>query len=260
MFRASLFSTVLILLFSSCQNSYNNFETILPSPDSKKHLYFNLNEGEPYYLLYFEDHILVDWSKLGFLIDDTIKLNEGLLKKNIETRTSSFSEEYALPKGIELDLATFNEMTITLDKQDYPGIQVSLVMRIYDNAVVFKYNLNFKGGNRTVQEITELDFYKNLFREVEIEKITINEISKIELPIEEVDTLFLPTTFISNESYKLEYLESVSPDYPKMKLLKRTPDKAEFQMKYADDSVEKINVKTGFETPWRIVYITAYNE
>lgn len=258
MFKALLFSTLLILLFSSCQNLNDNFETILPSPDSKKHLYFNLNEGEPYYLLYFEDHIFVDWSMLGFIMDDTIKFNEGLVVNNVVTSTSTQAKEGLFP-GVKANLDSFNEMKITLTKENTPDIQLLVVMRIYDNAVAFKYKFNFTGDKRAIKETTELDFYANLFEKIDTTHTILQNDSIVELSVDDVDTLFLPATFISNESHTLEYLESISQDYPAMKLLKRTPGKAEFQMKYADDSVEKISVKAGFETPWRIIYISDNN-
>lgn len=256
MHKALLFCIVLIILISSCQKSNNNFETILPSPDSKKHLYFNLNEGEPYYLVYFEDHILVDWSMLGFVIDDTIHFNENLLVDNVVTRTSSQDKEGLFP-GIKTNLGSFNEMSITLYKENTQDLKLMVVMRIYDNAIAFKYKFNFAGNDRSIKETTEIDFYNNLFEKVEITHTFINKDSIVKHTIDEVDTLLLPASFISEESYKLEYLESAAQDYPAMKLLKRTPDKAEFQMKYSDDAMDKISVKSGFETPWRIIYITA---
>lgn len=248
-------SILLVLFFSSCHNSKSNFETILPSPDSKKHLYFNLNDGEPYYLLYYEDQILVDWSMLGFIIDDTIKFGEGLQVEDAIYRTSTHTEEDLFPDSVE-DLDTFNEMTIFLDKANCPNIKLFITLRLYNNAIAFKYIFNQLGAEKKVTEITELDLYENYFKEVNIRDTIPNELYSSELSIGEVDTLNLPAVFISEKDFKIDYLESIVQDYPSMKLVRRNPDKAEFQMKYADDNIQKVSIEEGFETPWRIIYIS----
>ena len=255
MIRVLLLSMLLVLFFSSCRNSNSNFETILPSPDSKKHLYFNLNDGEPYYLLYYKNQILIDWSMLGFIVDDTINFNEGLLFDNVVSRTSVHSDSDLFPE-IEANLETFNEMTVYLNKVDLKDIQLSIVLRIYNNAVAFKYIFNHLKKNRLAKEMTELDLYNNFFKKVEIRHTMQNEIGISELPVEDIDTLIMPATFVSKDTFKIDYLESLSQDYPRMKLVRRTSDKAEFQMRYTDGYVQNIKIKSGFETPWRIIFIT----
>lgn len=255
MIRVSILSILLVLFFSSCRNSNKNFEKILPSPDSKKHLYFNLNNGEPYYLLYFENHILIDWSMLGFVIDDTIKFNEGLLVDNVVSRTSTQREEDLFPDA-GTGLSVFNEMTIYLDKEGCSDIQLSVILRIYDNAVAFKYIFNHLPGERKAKEITELDLHNNIFNKALISNTDLNEASFFELPLEDIDTLGFPATFISEEAFELEYMESISNKYPSMELIRRTPDRAEFKMIYSNDKIQNVQINKNFETPWRIIYIT----
>lgn len=248
-------SIILILFISSCKNPTSSFERILPSPDAKKHLYFNLNNGEPYYLLYYENHILIDWSMLGFVFDETIKLNEGLLVENVETRTSRQNAEDNFPE-IESNLDVYNEMTIFLSKEDNTDLQLSIVLRIYNNAVAFKYEFNFSGGKRNIIETTELDLYNNFFQKVVVKDSIHEDLAISEIPVEEVDTLSLPATFISKEFLRIDYLESFSSDYPSMQLVRRTPSQSEFQMRYTNSNSLEIEVNSGFETPWRIIYVT----
>ena len=255
MIRFSILSILLVLFFSSCRNSNNNFEKILPSPDSKKHLYFNLNNGEPYYLLYFENHILIDWSMLGFVIDDTIKFNEGLLVDNVVTRTSTQREDDLFP-DIGTGFSVFNEMTIYLEKAGCSDIQLSVILRIYDNAVAFKYKFNHLLEERKAKEITELDLYNNFFNKTVINSTNLNEISFSELPLEDIDTINIPASFSSEELFKIEYMESAYGEYPVMKLVKRAADKAEFRMEYSSDEIQDVRINNNFETPWRIIYIT----
>lgn len=255
MTKALLSCIILILLFSSCQQSNNKFERILPSPDSKKHLYFNVNSGEPYYLLYYEKNIIIDWSLLGFIIDDTIKFSEGLLLESIETRTSSHRVEDNFP-DIPVNLDVYNEMTISLGKKDCADVHLSIVFRIYDNALAFKYVFNHLGVETNLIEITELDLYNNFFQKVALGDPKHGKMKMLEFPLEEIDTLLLPATFISNENYTVVYVESISQGYPSMKLVRRTPDKAEYQMKYVDNSMKEISINNGFETPWRIILIS----
>lgn len=255
MIRVSILSILLVLFFTSCRNSNNNFETILPSPDSKKHLYFNLNDGEPYFLLYYEKHILVDWSRLGFVVDDSINLSDGLVFDNIVTRTSTQSEDDLFPVTDD-GFSVFNEMIVYLAKPGNTHIQISVVLRIYDNAVAFKYIFNHLPGERKAKEITELDLHNNIFNKALISNTDLNEASFFELPLEDIDTLGFPATFISEEAFELEYMESISNKYPSMELIRRTPDRAEFKMIYSDDKIQNVQINKNFETPWRIIYIT----
>lgn len=235
MIRDLLLSIVLALVLTSCNKPVSSYETILPSPDLKTHLYFNLNEGEPYYLVYYENNILIDWSLLGFTIDDTINFYEGLLVNNVESRSASQGNEDSFP-DIDLQLNTFNEITVHLSKTSCPDIQLSIVLRVYNNAAAFKYIFNQINDNRRVKEITELDLYNT----VEIKN----------------DTISIPYAFVSSEGYKIEYLQSVVQDYPSMKLATRTRGGDEYRMIFASDDQQAVSVSSGFETPWRIIHFT----
>jgi len=248
-------SIILALFLFSCRNSNSNFETILPSPDSKTHLYFNLNDGEPYYLVYCDNDILIDWSMLGFIIDDTINFYEGLLVNNVESRSVLQSKEDFF-SGFNVQLETYNEITVFLDKIDCIDIQLSIVLRVYNDAVAYKYIFSHIYGNRQVKEITELDLYNDLFNKVEIKNTIPNDSSIFLFPIEEVDTLILPSAFVSDKTYKIDYLQSVSQDYPSMKLVRRTPGRTEYRLIYDKADEQKVSLDSGFESPWRIVYIT----
>jgi hypothetical protein len=255
MIRDLLLSIILVLIFSSCKNSNSNFETILPSPDSKTHLYFNLNDSEPYYLVYYNNDILIDWSMLGFIIDDTINFYEGLLVNNVESRSDTQSKEDFLP-DFEVQLDTYNEITVHLSKIACSDIQLSIVLRVYNNAVAYKYSFNHINDNRQVMEITEFDLYNDLFKKVEIKNTLLYDSSIFIMPVEEVDTLSIPSTFVSDKAYKIDYLQSVSNDYPSMKLVRRTPGRAEYRLIYDKDDEQKVSVNSGFETPWRIIHIS----
>ena len=108
----------------------------------------------------------------------------------------------------------------------------------------------------TVKEITELDLYNDLFKKVEIKNSILNDSSIFLFPIEEVDTLILPFTFVSDKTYKIDYLQSVSQDYSSTKLVRRTPGRAEYRLIYDKDDEQKVSVNSGFETPWRIIHIS----
>ncbi|MCD4732031.1 MAG: glycoside hydrolase family 97 N-terminal domain-containing protein [Bacteroidales bacterium] len=255
MIRDLLLSIILVLFLFSCRNSNSNFEAILPSADSKTHLYFNLNDGEPYYLVYYDNDILIDWSMLGFIIDDTINFYEGLLVNNVESRSALQSKEDFF-SGFNAQLETYNEITILLDKIDCIDFQLSIVLRVYNDAVAYKYIFNHVNGNRQVKEITELDLYNDLFKKVVVKNTVLTNSSLSTFSIDETDTLNIPSTFDSDKKYKIDYLHSITQDYPLMKLVRRNPGKNEYRLIVADNDEPAISVNSGFEIPWRIIYIT----
>ena len=255
MIREILLSLILVLVLSSCRNSNKSFETILPSPDTKTHLYFNLNDGEPYYLVYYNNDILVDWSLLGFIVDDTISFHEGLQVNSVESRSASQSKEDFFP-DFDAQLETYNEITVYLSKIGYSDIHLSIVLRVYNDVVAYKYLSNHIKDVIQVKEITEFDLPNNLFRIAETKNRVLTDSSLSTLSIDVADTLNIPSTFVSGKKYKIEYLQSITQDYPIMKLVRKNLGKNEYRLIYADNEEPIVRVNSGFETSWRIIYIT----
>lgn len=247
MIRNLLLCFVFILLLSSCRESDSNFETIVPSPDAKTHLYFNLNNGEPYYLIYINNNILVDWSMMGFIVDDTINFYEGLVVKSKETYTGQEKIENVLSDYND-QLGRYNEISIHLGKGNTNDIHMSVVFRVYDNKVAYKYFLNGLTAKGSVKEITELDLYRGVFH-----KVILQDFSQTKLfDIDSVKLLNLPATFISDEGFKLVYLQSVAEGGSRVKLNKRVPEKSEYLLEQ-----EKIQTDaSNYESLWRIIYIS----
>ncbi len=67
-----LLSSIILIMFIlvSCSKPKENYEVVIPSPNGSLHLHFNLYKGEPYYLVYLDDEIVVGWSLIGFRNDD----------------------------------------------------------------------------------------------------------------------------------------------------------------------------------------------
>lgn len=255
MIRNLLLGIILILFLSSCRKSNNNFEIIIPSSDAKTHLYFSLNDGEPYYLVYYNNDILVDWSMLGIIMDDTINFYEGLLVKNIESRAAVQNSEEFISDS-EVPLGIYNEIVIDLEKVDFTDIQLTIVCRVYNNVVAYKYLLKNLKGKSLVTEISQLDLYTDLFSQVKRKNPEQDSINNNIIPIEAIDTLNLPVTFVSEKGYELDYFQSGSDDYPSMKLLRRVPGKLEYSLMYASGEVQSISVDSSYESPWRMINIT----
>lgn len=253
MIRDLLFCCLLVLFIASCSDSSSNYEMILPSSDAKTHLYFNLNEGEPYYLVYYNNDILIDWSMCGFVIDDTISFCEGLVVKNSESTTGSQSNDEVF---LDLDtlLGTYNEINIQLENPTYVDIKMSVVFRVYNQVVAYKYFLNGLLDQHHVKEITEFDLYQDRFTKVLLnEKIEHDSISSRLIPIENIEYLDLPATFISEEGFELVFLQSEAKGDSQKKLKRRIPGKSEYLL-------ENDEIQTNgsiFETSWRIIYFSS---
>lgn len=255
MIRDLLLSIILVLFLTSCRDSNNNFEIILPSPDAQTQLYFNLNDGEPYYLIIHKNEIIIDWSLLGFIIDDSINFNQGLKCYKVDSRTASQkNEEFLL--DIETHLENYNEISVYLEKSEYTDIQFEIVFRVYNNATSYKYIFSDVKSTKQLNEVTELDLYDDVFKLVEVRDAIYNDESLSKLAIEKVDTLSLPATFVSGKGLEIKYIQPVSMGYPSPKLVRRESDKPEYKLVYSSINAGSVNITSGDETPWRMIYIS----
>jgi len=250
MIRNLLLCFVFISILSSCRESKNNFETIVPSPDVKTHLYFTLNNGEPYYLIYFKNNILVDWSNMGFIVD-TSNFSERLIIKSKETSTGKHEIEDVL-SIVEAQLGQYNEIIIHLGKSSVDDIQMSVVFRVYNNAVAYKYFLNGLKDQSLVKEIIELNLYPGVFSEVYNISMPHDSMVKTLSPIHNIEYLDLPATFGSKNGYELTFSRSTSKVDSIFKLRRMVSDKSEYQI----ENEPVLSNSSSYETEWKIIYIS----
>jgi alpha-glucosidase len=249
---------ILIPVFHSCQQSKKSMELVLPSPDSKVHLYFNLNNGEPYYLVYFNKDIIIDWSLMGFIVVERVNLTEGLGIKKTESKSIHSVEAKGVNNSSQFS-ENYNELSIFLQKENDPTKQFIILFRAYNNGIAFTYLFpeNEEPGTVSlVSEETQFDLYgtnsnwKPILENDSLGKISQtaenfnNEISE------------LPTAFISSNKIRVTFSEILAKGCEPAKLQRRTVDKPEYKVRFRNDiSTNGIELERSLYSSWRLILI-----
>jgi alpha-glucosidase len=257
--RLTFFLFLVALLFHSCHQPKSNFELVLPSSDAKVHLYFNLNDGEPYYLVYFNSEIVMDWSLLGFTSRDGVKLSEGLQVVKTESRSGQSNDEISVNPAFPFP-DNYNELIVFLEKKSPVSEQVAIIFRAYDKGIAFCYLFPENEKSDEVfllSEETQFDLYGvDSIWQVEGLDHPLEEKSKIQ-ENKNNELLDLPVDFKCSNGLPVTISECKTIGYPSMKLHRRTPGKPEFEFQPSDHrSSEKWIIERGVNTPWRIICFT----
>lgn len=64
--RIFIFLFVSLFILAGCNRYSENHQAVLPSPGFDVHVYFNLFNGNPYYMVYYEGQKIIKWSLIGF--------------------------------------------------------------------------------------------------------------------------------------------------------------------------------------------------
>jgi hypothetical protein len=214
----------------SCNKPKKSSELVLPSPDSKIQFYFNLNVGEPYYLVYFNNNIVVDWSSLGLTLDNGVSFTEGLVIIGSETRSVYSEEKITLTDGTLLT-EKYNELIVYLKKESISDVMIGMIFRVYNGAVSMSYFFKENRENENINilsEETQFDLYNKNTDWIILEKYNFEKQNDI-TDAKSSDTLNLPATFISKEGIEVSFFETVKTGYPEMKLVRRSSENMEYK-------------------------------
>jgi len=239
--RLNYFLFFLILILFSCNKAKDNFEAYLPSPDSRIHIYFNHNKGEPYYLTYYRDEIITYWSLLGFKLSNNISLIDNLEITNTKSRSVKYSESLVDSESLSIK-GDFNEMTICFEKKNNPDIAFNLILRVYNEGIAFRYIFTSELNENTVHlvsEETEFNLYASSFN------WTIAQ-----------DTFNLPVSFFGDDKFLVTITESSESGYPHIKLKSESSDYTKFKCSlYRNPNSNPLKIDAGLKSPWRIILI-----
>lgn len=211
-----VFSIVLfIVILASCTKPRNNYDVVIPSPNGQLHLHFNLHNGEPYYLVYLDDDIVVGWSLLGFVNDGSETLQENMLAMQVGPLKND-DEISQLASGEK-----YNSLKVHLQKQGDSEMGYDVVFLIYDEAIIYWYEYNPELENlvTNLKENTEFDLH-----------VKNQEWSLIDT-VQMSDTLLLPVSFKSDLGIDLKFLEMNSSRILVSYLLQREENIPEFYIK-----------------------------
>jgi glucan 1,4-alpha-glucosidase len=262
-----------ILIFQ-CE-SKSNLETI--SPNGKISLKFFLSEkGKPGYLINFSDRRVIDTSFFSFDFKDQEPFSKNL--EIVNSSKSSFDETWKTVWGEQKYIRNnYNELKVQLKEKSENGKTCFVVFRVFNDGVGFRFefpeqenlkdvvildeNTQFKltGNNTCWWSPGDWDIYEHLFNTTRFTGIDAlskrgNEaLAQTYIPENAVN---LPVTMKTDDGIYISILEANLTNYADM-TLKVDKENLLFQSELVgNDSGIKVQTKTPFVTPWRLILIS----
>jgi len=254
MLRKVVASLITLLYIVSCNQPKDNFEVIIPSPNNEVHVYFNLNNGEPYYLVYYSGEIIIDWSLLGYIINDEDTLTNSLVLIN-KKAVSLFNHNY-IEGQINID-SNYNETTFTLQSNELPNYKFDIAFRVFNNGIAFRYNFPEQENINPldiISEETEFRFWNGGL--AQWQSATPDSIEQImhKTPLNDIDIAKTPVIIKSEDGIELIIKETEQQDYPALGLSGNSEDKHRL-----DCLLLPLNggmeLQLPFKSTWRIIHI-----
>ena len=267
-----------VLALQSCMKKPVEQSASLLSPDGNIRLEFLLStEGTPAYAVYFADKTVIDTSTLGFTLKDDPPLQSGFEVQKVSEKT--FDEAWEPVWGERNKIRNhYREMTVELREKTDTGRLLSLIFRVYDDGVAFRYLIPEQAGispNFVIMEEhsefqltadhsalwipADVDSYEYLYEKTRISEI---DASKYAPENERVDRLIrnfkacnTPITMKTDEGLHLSIHEAQQLDYPDMTLaLNGTNKLASELVPWANG--DRVRATLPMRSPWRTITIS----
>ena len=222
-----------------CSVSLGNAAERVTSPDGQISVTVGLKSGKPYYMVNYQNRPIVIPSHLGFLLDDG---EVGKSMRQVGKQTWTKDETWHQPWGEEVEVRNhYKELTLRLQEQSGSKRQMSVVFRVFDDGVGFRYILHGinKGKEYQIQdELTEI----TLAHDAKAWSIPTNRTAYFEgiyTPslLSQKDTVCTPLTIEYEDSLFLALHEAALEDYASVNLTPRA-------------SAEGVKLLTAL-TPWQ---------
>lgn len=272
------FIFILFVFMISCKMPA---ETVAPltveSPSGNNIVVFFTNEnGEIGYTVAHNQTVIIDSSYLSFDFDGMDPLKSGL--EVVNSSSKSVTETWEMPWGEQRKVKNnFNELTIDLKEEDDPERKLSVIFRVYDDGLGFRYHFpnqpnmkeaiitdentqfNLTGDHKVWWIPGDWDIYEHLYNETrfsEIDAISKRDhpnLAQTYIPENAVNT---PVTMKTDEGLYLSFHEANLTDYSGM-TLKVEPASLSMESELVGSEITGYKVKrsTPFSTPWRTIQV-----
>lgn len=271
--------TVIINAFmlSSCTEHSNNQELVnSPNKDIQVKFLIN-NNGQAGYLVMFKNQVVIDTSYLGFEFVDTKAINNNL--ELVTSERSEFDETWQMPWGEQLDVVNnYNQLKVYLQEKEAPNRKLSLVFRVYDDGIGFRYEFpeqdnwsealiaeehtqfNLTQDYKTFWIPGDWDIYEHLYNTTKLSKIDATklrnhkDLAQTTIPNNAVNT---PVTMVGDNGIHLSFHEAALIDYSGMTLGIDTENlNLNSILVGSANTTHKVKRSLPFNTPWRTIQIT----
>jgi alpha-glucosidase len=215
------------------------------------------SEGRVGYRVSREGKPVIADSRLGFLFTDAPEM-----LRNFELAgqsTGSFDETWEEPWGEYARIRNrYNELTVSFDEKNWLKRRMTLVFRIYDDGLGFRYELpsrpNFSHAN-IADELTEFNVAEpgTAWWDEALEWNRAEYLYR-RTSIEEIGTAQTPLTIRTASGLHLSFHEAALVDYSGMDL-RRVHDRLLKATLMPSSTGPKVSRALPLATPWRVIMI-----
>lgn len=229
------------------------------SPDASITVVVDLdNDGRPSYAVTRKGKPLIASSRLGFLLTDAPKLERNFTLAS--QATSAFDETWDQPWGERKTIRNrYNELKVALKEKTALGRQISVIFRVYDDGIGFRYAFPQQDALRTANIAEELTEF-NLAENGTAWWIPAGEWNRYEYlynrtKVDEIGRAHTPVTMKLDSGTHISFHEAALVDYSAMWL--QHVEGLRFKATLSPSSGPAKVVRTGaFNTPWRSIQIS----
>ena len=264
--------TIFILLFISC-NNYQNLYNI-SSPDNKIKLEFSIKNGVPLYKIVKNNNLIIDYSKLGIVLDgnENLDRNFKIINTNIKSHNSTWNTIFGEEKEI---INNYNELLVELDQNNK---KLKITFRVFNDGVGFRYEIENQesiNNYNILDEKTEFKLskkdtawwipafsyrrYEFLYAKTAIDDISKNTYSKMVEDIRYdsigIDAAHTPLTIKKENGILISIHEANLNDYSSMTLAPRGKGLIEAELYPWSDGI-KVKANEKIISPWRTIQIS----
>ena len=214
-------------------------------------------EGRVGYQLFRAGKPVIAESRLGFLFTDAPEMLRNFELAGQSTR--SFDETWEEPWGEYRKIRNrYNELTVSFDEKNWLKRRMTVVFRIYDDGIGFRYELprrdNFTHAN-IADELTEFNVAEagTAWWDEALEW-NREEFLYRRTPIDQIGTAQTPLTIRTDSGLHLSIHEAALVDYSGMDL-RRVHDCVLKATLMPSSVGPKVSRDLPFATPWRVIMI-----
>jgi len=242
------------LLFLSCSKSGN---LTVKSPDSNVVVSFKLVDEQPVYSVNIKDKAVILPSAMGFNLKEMKPLSGNF--EVVSSRSEAFDETWEQVWGEKQFIRNqYNELTVYLQEKDGDQRQMSIVFRVFNDGVGFRYLIPEQpamGEFVIMDELTEFNmagdhtaWWIGAYQDNRYEYLYTQS------AISEMDTVHTPVTFKTGNGLYLSIHEADLTDFASMTIAPQGNNvlKADL-VPWADG--DRVKTHSPMKSPWRTISI-----
>lgn len=244
----------LCLLVMSCSNSG---KLSVESPDKNVKVSFELPDNRPVYSVGFKGKEVILPSAMGFTLKDKEALSGNFSIAG--SQTSSVDETWEQVWGEKQFIRNnYNELKIDLVRNGDDKQQMSIVFRVFNDGVAFRYIVPEQSALDEFVIMDELSEF-NMAGDHNAWWIPAYDDQRYEnlysnTPISQMDTVHTPVTFETADGLYLSIHEAALVDFASMTIASRANNQLKADLvPWADG--DRVKTKAPMQSPWRTISI-----